>query len=53
MPQICRATGLSFPAASSAMDLLVETGIAREMTGRRRNRLFVYDRYLSILNEGT
>jgi Fic family protein len=53
MPQICRATGLSFPAASSAIDLLVETGIARELTGRRRNRLFVYDRYLSILNEGT
>jgi Fic family protein len=53
MPQICRATGLSFPAASSAIDLLVETGIVRELTGRRRNRLFVNDRYLSMLNEGT
>jgi Fic family protein len=52
MTQICRTTGLSFPAASSAMDLLVESGIARELTGRRRNRLFVYERYLSILNEG-
>ena len=27
--------------------------IAREITGRRRNRLYVYDRYLAILNEGT
>ena len=53
MTQICRTTGLSFPAASSAMDLLLESGIARELTGKRRNRLFVYDRYLSILNEGT
>jgi Fic family protein len=53
MPEICRATGLSFPAASSAMDLLMEMQIARELTGRRRNRLFVYDRYLAILNEGT
>ena len=44
---------LSFPAASSAMDLLVELAIARELTGKRRNRLFVYDRYLKILNEGT
>ena len=35
------------------MDLLVELGVARELTGRRRNRLFVYDRYLDILNEGT
>jgi len=25
----------------------------RELIGRRRNRLFVYDRYLAILNEGT
>lgn len=50
---ISAQTKLSFPAASSAMDLLVELGIAREFTGKRRNRLFVYDRYLAILNEGT
>ncbi len=53
MTEICRVTGLSFPAASSAMDLLVELGIARELTGKRRNRLFVYKRYLATLNEGT
>jgi Fic family protein len=47
------ATGLSFPAASSSMDLLVDLGIARELTGRRRNRLFVYARYVEILSEGT
>jgi Fic family protein len=53
MPEICRTTGLSFPAASSAMELLVDMALARELTGKRRNRLFVYDQYLSILNEGT
>ena len=53
LPEVRRRTGLSFPASSAAMDLLVQLGIAREITGRRRNRLFVYDRYLSILNEGT
>jgi Fic family protein len=53
MAEICRATGLSFPAASSAMSLLLELGIARELTGKRRNRIFVYDRYLATLNEGT
>ncbi len=51
--QICARTGLSFPASSSAMRLLVDLGIAREITGRPRNRLFVYARYLAILNEGT
>jgi len=52
MSSICGATGLSFPAVSSAMELLVELGIARELTGKRRNRLFVYESYLGILNEG-
>ena len=51
--ETARTTGLSFPAASSGMELLAELGIARELTGKRRNRFFVYDRYLSILSEGT
>lgn len=46
-------TNLSFATASSAMDLLVELDIARELTGKRRNRLFAYTRYLDVLNEGT
>ncbi|MXY48365.1 MAG: Fic family protein [Gemmatimonadetes bacterium] len=50
---VCKDTGLSFQAAASTMDLLVRAGIAREITGKQRNRLYVYDEYLSILNEGT
>jgi cell filamentation protein, protein adenylyltransferase len=53
MSEVCRTAGLSFPAVPTAMALLVELGIAREPTGKRRNRLFVYDQYLTILNEGT
>jgi Fic family protein len=53
LPAVCEATGLSFPAASSGMDLLAGLGIAHELTGKRRNRLFVYEQYLDILNEGT
>jgi Fic family protein len=53
MSSASEATGLSFPTVSSAMELLVELGIARELTGKRRNRLFAYDRYLDVLNEGT
>jgi Fic family protein len=48
-----RRAGLSFPAASSGMKVLTDLGVARELTGRRRNRLFGYDRYMAILNEGT
>lgn len=35
------------------MERLVNHGIAREITGKRRDRLFVYDQYLAVLNEGT
>ena len=43
---------MSFPTASKAMQELLGAGIARELTGQRRNRVFVYDGYLRILNEG-
>jgi hypothetical protein len=33
------------------MELLDGLGIVRELTGKRRDRLFVYDRYLASLNE--
>ncbi len=34
------------------MQSFIAAGIARELTGQRRNRVFVYDAYLNILNEG-
>ena len=43
---------MSFPTAAKAIDALVGEGIARELTGGRRNRLFAYDEYLKVLNEG-
>ncbi|MHB8860001.1 MAG: Fic family protein [Thermoleophilia bacterium] len=51
--EVSSRTGLSFPASAKGMDLLVSIGVAREITGKRRNRIFAYDRYLEILNEGT
>jgi len=53
LSEVCKRTGLTFPTASSAMERLVEHGTVRELTGRSRGRLFVYERYLSILDEGT
>ena len=50
---VAESTGLTFPTISSAMNLLVNLGIAREITGRRSDRLFSYHQYLSILSEGT
>ncbi len=45
-------TGMSFPTVGKVMQTLSQLGIARELTGQRRNRVFVYDSYLNILNEG-
>ncbi len=53
LPVASRETQLSFRTVSLAMELLVALRMAREITGKRRNRLFVYDQYLAILNEGT
>ncbi|NMM19479.1 MAG: Fic family protein [Rhodoferax sp.] len=50
--QLAASAGISFPTASKAMLTLVKMNIARELTGQRRNRVFVYDAYLHILNEG-
>ena len=53
LQEITRRSGLSFPAAAAGMKVLTNLGIARELTGGRRNRVFAYDRYLALLSEGT
>lgn len=53
LKQVCERSRLSFPAANKAMDTLIGLGIAREVTGQRRNRVFAYQKYLDILSEGT
>jgi Fic family protein len=46
-------TKLSAPTVGKALEGLVRLGIVRETTGRQRNRVFVYGRYLDLLNRGT
>jgi Fic family protein len=44
---------LSIPTVAAAMGHLQELRIVKETTGRQRDRLFGYVRYLHILEEGT
>jgi len=46
-------TGASVPTVTRAVDALVNLGIVKEITGRKRERVFAYARYLDILSEGT
>jgi len=47
----CEKTNLTFRTVAKAMEVLVRLGIAEEVTDRARNRLFVYRKYVDILNE--
>lgn len=49
---LAERSGVTFPTASRAVQSLEQLGIVREITGRGRNRLYAYDRYIAILNEG-
>ena len=44
---------LSVTAVTNAINRLVQLGMLREITGQQRNRLFCYDDYFAILNEGS
>jgi Fic family protein len=46
-----REAKVSFPTASSAVARMTEAGILRESSGKRRDRLFLYERYLDLLNQ--
>lgn len=52
-PGTATALGLSDPPVYAAVRRLEEAGILREVTGRQRGKLYVYDEYLARLNEGT
>lgn len=46
-------TGLAVPTVGRSLDLMADIGIVRETTGRQRNRVYAYGRYLHILSVGT
>ena len=47
------ATALSTPAVTNGLNRLIDLGIVREVTGRKRNRVYSYHAYVEILSEGT
>lgn len=53
VPAIRKEVGLSAPAIRNAISILEEAGIVREITGKRRERVYAYTDYLAILSEGT
>ena len=45
-----KTLGVSYPSANDLVSRLVDIGILSEVTGRRRNRVFFYEPYISIFD---
>lgn len=52
IPRTAESTGLSRPTVTAALDRLSRLGITREITGRARDRQFVYSQQLAVLDRG-
>lgn len=48
-----KVLSLSAPTIRKSIDHLVDLAILTEATGRRRDRIYVYERYMQTLSEGT
>ncbi len=53
IPSAAKALELTVPTVTQSFHVLQQLGIVREITGRKRGRLFAYSEYLNILNQGT
>ncbi len=53
IPYVARELGISSPAASKAVANLTTLGILKEVSGKKRDRVFLHESYLSIIREGT
>ncbi len=53
VPAASAQLGISIPTVRKSIHHLLDLRILREVTGKQRGRMFVYDKYLSILSEGT
>jgi Fic family protein len=50
---LAKATGLAPATVNKSLAHLQRLGVVRELTGRKRDRLFSYEQYVKMLDEGT
>lgn len=53
IPAAAERIGISAPTVAKSLEHMHKIGMLREITGRQRHRLFVYEAYLAILSEDT
>jgi len=52
-PSIVQLSGVSAATVNKALERLQNLGLVEEMTSQKRNRVFCYSKYISVVNEGT
>lgn len=53
IPRASKDIGISQPTVTAALRRMEEIGVVKEITGKARDRIYVYQAYLDILEEGT
>ena len=53
IPRASTEIGISQPTVTAALKRLEEIGVVNEITGKARDRIYIYKEYLDILGEGT
>lgn len=50
---ITKNNNLTLPTINKSLNHLIILGIVKEVTGKSRNKIYVYQKYLDLLSEGT
>jgi len=53
IPVLREKTKISVPSITRALEALQQEGIIKEVSGRKRYRLFAYEKYLDLMRKGT
>lgn len=51
--RVTEALGLTWPTVQAAIERLEGLGVATEVTGKKRDRVYAYEQQLRVLDEGT
>ena len=52
VPLLANELGLTAPTARSALNQMLKVGILEEISGKKRDKIYVYRQYLNLLEEG-
>ena len=52
VPLLVSELGMTAPTARHSLNYMLDLGILKEMSGKKRNKIYVYHKYLNILEEG-